>query len=202
MWRVGATLAGWLLQAEKTVVTTLHITLPDDPGKVAGGADAVNPEAVAALEAALRGALASAMPKGKRGVAARADGRGNVGVVAGWLPEALKELDGIDEEIEEDGLPPVDDEARSAARRALRALAHQPLAPNVYPTPDGEISLSFKAPRTQAVVHVLFGNRGETGWLCAMPGLNAYGRYSNPAALPVDFLLSCLEAWGRSPNEH
>ena len=183
-------------------MTTLHITLPDDPGKVAGGADAVSPEAVAALEAALRGALASAMPKGKGGVAARADGRGKVGVVAGWLPEALKELDGIDEEVEEDRLPPVDDEARSAARRALRALAHQPLAPNVYPTPDGEISLSFKAPRTQAVVHVLFGNRGETGWLCAMPGLNAYGRYSNPAALPVDFLLSCLEAWGRSPNEH
>ena len=160
MWRVGATLAGWLLQAEKTVVTTLHITLPDDPGKVAGGAEAVNPEAVAALEAALRGALASAMPKGKRGVAARADGRGKVGAVAGWLPEALMGLDGIDEEIEEDRLPPVDDEARSAARRALRALAHQPLAPNVYPTPDGEISLSFKAPRTQAVVHVLFGNRG------------------------------------------
>ena len=199
---MGATVADWLLRAEETAVTTLHITLPDDPGKVAGGAEAVSPEAVAVLEAALRGALVSAMPQGKRSVAARADGRGKVGVVAGWLPEALRELDGIDEEIEEDGLPPVDDEARSAARGALRALAHQPLTPNVYPTPDGEISLSFKAPRTQAVVHVLFGNRGETGWLCAMPGLNAYGRYSSPAALPVDFLLSCLEAWGRSPNGH
>ena len=195
-------MAGWLLRAGDTVVTTLHITLPDDPAKVAGGADAVSPETVAALEAALKGALASAMPGGKEGVATRADGRGKVGVVAGWLPEALKELDGIDEEIEEDGLPPVDDEARSEAQRALRALAHQPLAPNVYPTPNGEISLSFKAPRTQAVIHVLFGNRGETGWLCAMPGLNAYGRYSTPAALPVDFLLTCLEAWGRASNEH
>ena len=147
VWRVGATLAGWLLQAEKTVVTTLHITLPDDPGKVAGGGGRRESRSGCRPGGRSKGCsrLASAMPKGKRGVAARADGRGKVGVVAGWLPEALKELDGIDEEIEEDRLPPVDDEARSAARRALRALAHQPLAPNVYPTPDGEISLSFKA---------------------------------------------------------
>ena len=68
------------LRAEGTAVTTLHITLPDDPGKVAGGAEAVSPEAVAALEAALRGALASAMPKGTGGVAARTSmGEGRLG---------------------------------------------------------------------------------------------------------------------------
>jgi len=181
-------------------VTTLHITLPDDRGP----ADATNPETLAALEAAFRDALTPATPMGARDAVPHVSGQSGTDALADWLSNALKELEGINEEIAEDELPPVDNEARKAAGSALRKLAHQPLAPSVYPTPDGEICLSFsapdKAPETRAVLHVLFGNRGETGWLCAAPGLNAYGRYPNPAALPTDFLRSCLKSWSQSSS--
>ncbi len=162
----------------------------------------MTPETIAALKAAFRGALEAATPREAGRAATHTGEQAKAGAPAGWLPDALKELESIDEEIAEDELPPVD----NAARRALRELGHQPLTPSVYPPPDGEICLSFsapdKAPETQAVLHVLFGNRGETGWLCAAPGLNAYGRYPNPDALPMDFLRSCLKSLttGTSPG--
>ena len=58
--------------------------------------------------------------------AVRARRRAQMRAAAGWLPRALRELDEIDEEIEEDGLPPVNEIARAHARRVLLARAAHP----------------------------------------------------------------------------
>ena len=131
--------------------------------------------------------------------AVRAERRAKMGAAAGWLPRALRELDEIDEEIEEDGLPQVNESARSEARRVLLALSSQPLAPNVYPTEDGEISLSFKAPDAPAALHVLLDNQGEAAWFSVIPGMDAYGRFKNPVELPIDFLMTRLRALAQAP---
>ena len=83
---------------------------------------------------------------------------------ASWLPEALRELDSIDAEIEEESLPQVNGEARLEARGVLIALSRRPLAPNVYPTEDGEISVDFKAPDAAGALHVLFDNKDAAAW--------------------------------------
>lgn len=126
--------------------------------------------------------------------AVRSGRRAQVHSAADWLPGALRELDEIDEEIEEDGLPPVNEIARAHARRVLLALSSQPLAPNVYPTGDGEISLSFKAPGGSMTFHVLLDNRGEAAWLSAGEGKDSFGRHMNASDLPIDFVMERLRA--------
>ena len=126
--------------------------------------------------------------------AVRARRRAQMRAAADWLPGALRELDEIDEEIEEDGLPPVSEIARAHARRVLLALSSQPLAPNVYPTGDGEISLSFKAPDGSMTFHLLLDNKGEAAWISAGEGQNSFGRHMNAADLPIDFVMERLRA--------
>lgn len=58
--------------------------------------------------------------------AVRARRRAKMRAAADWLPSALRELDEMDEEIEEGGLPPVNEIARAHARRVLLALRRTP----------------------------------------------------------------------------
>ena len=126
--------------------------------------------------------------------AVRSRRRAQVRSAADWLAGALRELDEIDEQIEENGLPPVNAIARAHARRVLLALSSQPLAPNVYPTGDGEISLSFKAPDGSVTFQVLLDSRGEAAWLSAGEGKDSFGRHMNAADLPIDFVMERLRA--------
>lgn len=133
--------------------------------------------------------------------AVRAERRAQVRAAAEWLPRALEELDAIDEEIKEDGLPPVNEIARAQARRVLLGLSSQPLAPNVYPTEDGEISLSFKAPDEPKAFHVVLDNRGEAAWFSAGEDKVSYGRHLDAADLPIDFLMGRLRLLGATPAD-
>ena len=90
--------------------------------------------------------------------AVRAERRAQLHAAADWLSQALRELDVMDEEIEEEGLPEVNEVARSEARRVLIALSRQPVAPMVCPTEDGEVSVYFKAPGRRGALHLLFDN--------------------------------------------
>ena len=128
--------------------------------------------------------------------AVRARRRAQMRAAADWLPSALRELDEIDEGIEEGGLPPVNGIARAHARRVLLALSSQPLAPSVSPTGDGEISLSFKAPDGSVTFHVLLDNKGEAKWFSASEGKDSLGRHMNAADLPIDFVMERLRALG------
>ena len=124
----------------------------------------------------------------------RAERRARMGAVAGWLSSALRELDGIDEEIKEENLPPISDAMRAQARGLLVALGQQPVAPMVCPTEYGEISLYFKAPDARGAIHIVLDSKGEAAWYCVIPGKKGYGRHKNPAELPIDFLLTRLKA--------
>lgn len=128
--------------------------------------------------------------------AVRARRRAQMRAAADWLPSALRELDEIDEEVEEDALPPVNEIARAHARRVLVALSSQPLAPNVSPTGGGEISLSFKAPDGSMTFHVLLDNQGEAAWFSAGESKDSFGRHMNAADLPIDFVMDRLRALG------
>ena len=123
----------------------------------------------------------------------------NANAIAGWLPDALRDLDGMDEEINEEDLPPISDDMRTNARRLLVALGRQPVAPMVCPTEYGEISLYFKARHTRGAIHIVLDNRGEAAWYCVIPGKKGYGRHKDPAELPIDFLLTRLKSLASAP---
>ena len=174
------------------------------------------PEGAGALEAlfrdclrrykadkAIRAAEGSFIPKGpspKEEVdAVRTEAREEAR--ASWLSEALRDLDGMDEEIEEEGLPEVNVVARSEARRVLIALSHQPVAPMVCPTEDGEVSVYFKAPGRRGALHLLFDNDGAAAWFSVGPGKGGYGRHKKGADLPLDFLIDRLRALGAASGD-
>ena len=112
----------------------------------------------------------------------------------GWIEEAMRDLEGIDREVADDGLPEVTEIARKEARRVLEALADGPIAPIVAPTEDGEVSLYFKAPQTRAALYILLSGDGAGAWYSVIRGRDGYGHYANSEELPLDFLRSRLQA--------
>lgn len=128
--------------------------------------------------------------------AVRVERRAHLRAAADWFPRALEELDAIDEQIKEDGFRPVNEIARAQARRVLLALSSQPLSPNVYPTEDGEISLSFKAPDEPKAFQVVLDNKGGAAWFSASEGKVSYGRHLDAADLPIEFLVGRLRVLG------
>lgn len=133
--------------------------------------------------------------------AVRAERRAQLHAAADWLPQALRELDVMDEEIEEEGLPEVNEVARSEARRVLIALSRQPVAPMVCPTEDGQVSVYFKAPGRRGALHLLFDNDGAAAWFSVGPGKGGYGRNKNGPDLPIDFLMGRLRALGAASGD-
>lgn len=113
---------------------------------------------------------------------------------AGWLPAALAELDALDEDIAEDGLPPIGPAARSAARDLLLALREHTVASVVYPTEDAEIAIYFRPPRIPASVTVRIEDDGGASWSALVPGHYANGRCEDLAELPLGVLNRSLEA--------
>ena len=69
-----------------------------------------------------------------------------------WLPSALEELEEIDREVLEDGLPAIKAETKGEAARILRELAGRTIQPTIYPTDDGEIVMHFQSPGVPAAV--------------------------------------------------
>ena len=191
---------------------TITITVPEDVARSLREAGMLAPEGAEALEAlfryclrrykageVIRTAEGSLIQKGPSAAqeevdAVRTEAQEEAG--ASWLPRALRELDGMDEEIEEEGLPEVNEVARSEARKALIALSRQSVAPMVCPTEDGEVSVYFKAPGKRGALHLLFDNDGAAAWFSVGPGKGGYGRHKNAADLPIDFLIDRLRALG------
>ena len=116
---------------------------------------------------------------------------------AGWIEGALKELDGIDDDITEDNLPQVDRNARSEARRVLFALRNQKIAPIIYPTEDAEISIYFKPQGIPAAVQVRLESGGGATWSSVVPGHDNNGRCENSGELPIGLLTQSLRALSR-----
>ena len=180
-------------------MTPVIIPLPDDVARAADEAGLLDPATVEDMFRArlgLRG-LASVPAPQRRTTRGPAPGdaepdRAENGM--GWLPEALAELESVDEDIAEDGLPPIGPAVRSAARSLLLALRDQKTAPVVYPTEDAEIALYFKPPRISASVMVRLESGGGATWSALVPGHDANGRCEDLAELPLGVLTRSLEA--------
>ena len=81
-----------------------------------------------------------------------------------WIDEAIRELCKIDEEIAEDGLPPIKDSAKLLAKRVLVKLDTMGIdnSPYVYPTMDGEIAIDFKSQNYSLLILIINENNIES----------------------------------------
>ena len=111
-----------------------------------------------------------------------------------WLPAVLKELESIDDEIKEDGLPQVSGAARGEARRILNDLRNHYIAPTIYPTRDGEIAIHFKSPVAPEAVLIELNNDGQGACFSHTNGKSRRARYDDSSELPDQFVRAQLEA--------
>ena len=111
-----------------------------------------------------------------------------------WITDAIEELEHIDDEVEEDALPEIHADTRKHARRMILALENQPIAPTIYPTTDGEITLYFKSPGAASSVLILVGNDGQATCFSYINGKNRRARYDDAAALPDAFVKAQVRA--------
>ena len=118
-----------------------------------------------------------------------------------WLPDALEELEEIDREIVEDGLPAINAETRDEAVRILRRLHGQAIQPTTYPTVDGEIVIHFQSPGVPAAVLIELSNDGQGACFACVDGKNRRARYDDSADLPDAFVMAQLETLAKKAGQ-
>ena len=112
-----------------------------------------------------------------------------------WLTQALAELNGIDDEVAEEGLPEVSRAVTEEARRILRDLGGVPVAPMVYSTMDGEIAIDFRSStNTVHAVLIELGDDGGGACFALINGKSRRARYSDSSDLPDEFAHAQLRA--------
>lgn len=86
-----------------------------------------------------------------------------------WYPEAMRELEGLDEEIREDWLPAIPMEVEKEARAVLKAIATRGFRtfPSVYPTDSGEVALYFQSAFAASSVWIEIGREGRTSFFAS-----------------------------------
>ena len=91
------------------------------------------------------------------------------GSVSPWYAEAMAELEGIDEEVRENGLPGIPTEVETDARAVLEAIATRGFRtpPSVYPTESGEVALYFKSEFAASSVLIEIGKGGQTSFFAS-----------------------------------
>ena len=114
-----------------------------------------------------------------------------------WLASALEELEEIDREVLEDGLPTIKAETRYEAARILRELVRQTIQPTTYPTNDGEIVIHFQSRGVQAAVLIELSNDGQAACFSYVGGKNCRARYDDSSDLPDAFVMAQLKALAR-----
>lgn len=114
-------------------------------------------------------------------------------ISATWYANALKELDELDAEVAEEGLPEITPDIKKEARRIIEKLKNQPLAPIIYSTEEGEIVIQFKSPVKSSIVAIELDNSGEGVCFCYINGKNRYARYQDCSELPDEFVKKQLQ---------
>lgn len=115
---------------------------------------------------------------------------------AGWMPNALAQLNQVDEETAEEGYPPISDAAKRSAECLLFSLGGSPIAPAVYPSMDGEIAIFFKSPIEASALLILVDKHGGAGCYASIHGVSRRRRYDDSSVLPDEFLKEQLRALG------
>lgn len=114
-------------------------------------------------------------------------------VSATWYASALKELDELDAEAAEEGLPEIAPDIKKEGRRIIEKLKNQPLPPIIYSTEEGGIVVQFKSPVKSSVVAIELDNSGEGACFCYINGKNRYARYQDCSELPDEFVKKQLQ---------
>ena len=117
-----------------------------------------------------------------------------------WLQSALKELEEIDQEVLEDGLPVISARTKGEAARILRELAGRTIPPTIYPTDDGELVIHFQSPGVPAAVLIELSNDGQGAWFSSIRGRNRRLRSNDSSDLPDAFVMAQLEALAAEPG--
>ena len=116
------------------------------------------------------------------------------GLESAWLADALAALTRIDDEIAEDNLPAVNTATKAEAERLIRALAHHPCDPSVYPTQDGEIAIHFKSSSRPDSVVILLNNGGQAECYAYTGGRSRRAHYDVSSDFSIGFLEDQLRA--------
>ena len=111
-----------------------------------------------------------------------------------WLQTALEELEEIDREVLEDGLPAMSTRTKGEAARILRELAGQTIPPTIYPTDDGELVIHFQSPGVPAAVLIELSNDGQGAWFSSIGGRNRRLRSDDSSDLPDAIVIAQLQA--------
>ncbi len=111
-----------------------------------------------------------------------------------WLAGALEELDQVDEEAAEEGLPLSNQLCKRNARNILKKLAQGTTpAPTVYATDNGAIAILFQNRETQSGVLILCEPDGSGACFSTTAGKKRRARYDDASDLPDAFVTSQLE---------
>ncbi len=115
------------------------------------------------------------------------------------LNEALRDLEEVKVEAQEEGFPPPADVALANAKRLLEDMYRIVRLPadetgrrfEVYPTPDGEIAIDAPGGHERAVLLFCVSDGGAL-CLVNMNGNHRRARYSDTNTLPDGFLREAL----------
>ena len=117
-----------------------------------------------------------------------------------WLQSAIEELEEIDREVLEDGLPAISTRTKGEAARILRELAGRTIPPTIYPTDDGELVIHFQSPGVPAAVLIELKNNGQAAWFSSIRGRNRRFRSDDSSDLPDAFVMVQLKALAAEPG--
>lgn len=108
------------------------------------------------------------------------------------LADALRDLDEVVEEAEEEGFPIPKEVVLENSKRLLREMyAISPRRFEVYPMPDGEVAIDAPDGRGSSVL-LLCDSNGGALCLVNMKGKHRRARYSTTEALPDGFIREAM----------
>ncbi|MCI0561039.1 MAG: hypothetical protein MN733_21340 [Nitrososphaera sp.] len=111
-----------------------------------------------------------------------------------WLSNALQELDQVDEEAAEEGLPLSNQLCKRNAKNILKNLTlRKTPAPTVYPTENGAIAILFQHRETRTAVLILCEPDGSGACFATSEGKKRRARYDDASDLPDEFVMSQLQ---------
>ena len=112
--------------------------------------------------------------------------------------DALKQLEELDAEVTEEGLPEISSNTKQQAKIIIKELKNQSLAPIIYSTEEGEIVIQFKSPVEPSIVAIELSNNGQGACFSYINGKNRRARYQDSSELPDGFVREQLQLLNES----
>ena len=111
----------------------------------------------------------------------------------------LAELNEVEDEIANEGLPQISRAVKEEARRILRDLGSVPISPVVYSTMDGEIAIDFRSTTgARQAVLIELGDNGDGACFASIDGKDRRVGYGDSSDLPDEFVRAQLRTLAKS----